>query len=42
MLLSYKENALEELKLNKHNLQIENDDLKMLIHEEKEEKRSFL
>ena len=32
------EEALEELKHNKQNLQIENVELKMLLHEEKEEK----
>jgi len=36
------EEALEELKHNKHNLQIENTELKMLLHEEKDEKQSFL
>ena len=34
--------ALEELKHNKQNLQTENVELKMLLHEEKEEKQSFL
>ena len=36
------EEALEELKQNKHNLQTENAELKMLLHEEKEEKQIFL
>ena len=30
--------AMDELKQNKHNLQIENDESKTLLHEEKEEK----
>lgn len=33
---------MEELKKNKHNLQIENDELKMCLHEEKEEKKRLL
>ena len=36
------EEALEEIKHNKHNLQIENTELKMRLHEEKEEKHSCL
>ena len=36
------EEAMEELKKNKHNLQTENDELKMHLHEEKEEKQSLL
>lgn len=36
------EKALEELKHNKQNLQTENAELKMLLHEEKEEKQSLL
>ena len=36
------EEALEELKHNKHNLQIVNVELKMRLHEEKEEKQSLL
>jgi len=36
------EEVMEELKQNKHNLQIENDELKMRLHEEKEEKQSLL
>ena len=36
------EEALEELTHNNQNLQIENVELKMLLHEEKEEKQSFL
>ena len=35
------EEALEELKHNNQNLQTENIELKMLLHEEKEEKQSF-
>ena len=33
---------MEELKQNKHNLQTENAELKMHLHEEKEEKQIFL
>ena len=33
---------MEELKQNKHNLKTENVELKMHLHEEKEEKHSFL
>ena len=33
---------MEELKQNKNNLQTENDELKMRLHEEKEEKQSLL
>ena len=33
---------MEELKQNKHDIQIENDELKMRLHEEKEEKQSLL
>lgn len=36
------EEAMEELKKNKHNLQTENDELKMHLHEKKEEKQIFL
>ena len=36
------EEALEELKHNNQNLQTENDELNMLLHEEKEEKLSLL
>ena len=36
------EEAMEELKKNKNNLQTENDELKMHLHEEKGEKQSFL
>jgi len=32
---------MEELKQNKHNLQTENAELKMHLHEEKEEKQIF-
>lgn len=34
--------AMEELKQKKRNLQTENDELKMHLHEEKEEKQGFL
>lgn len=36
------EKAMKELKQNKHNLQTENNELKMRLHEEKEEKQSLL
>lgn len=36
------EEALEEMKHNKHNLRTKNVELKTLLHEEKEEKNSFL
>ncbi len=36
------EEALEELKHNKHHIQIENTELRMRLHEEKEEKHSLL
>lgn len=36
------EDVMEELKQNKHNLQIENYELNMHVHEEKEEKQSLL
>jgi len=36
------EEALEALKHNKQNLQTKNVELKMLLHEEKEEKQSLL
>jgi len=36
------EEALEELKHNNQSLQTDNVELNMLLHEEKEEKHSFL
>ena len=36
------EEAMEELKQNKHDLQTQKDDLRMDLHEEKKEKQSLL